>query len=37
MIAAYLLQEARNRAAKISEEKGYTPDTMRQWIGDQWG
>lgn len=34
-IARFLLEKARDRADEIWEQKGYTQDTMDEWLNEE--
>ena len=35
MIARYLLEKARHRVNEIGKERGYTEETLEQWLAEE--
>lgn len=35
VLAAFFAARIRKRTGKIGQERGYTPETMRQWLHDE--
>lgn len=35
MIARYLLEKARHRVNEIGKERGYTEETLQQWLAEE--